>query len=344
MQKWRRPSRRREMQQMVMKVGVAQGAAAYRDGVFCHRIAWVFAGQFVVAACMCVAAALGWLALPLALGVLAAAAAIGWRVAQRAWLPVRTLAGLMRSWHVGESDPAVLCPERLARRTDADLAALTEALHGFAARIADYGLRERNFTRDASHELRTPLTVIRTSVDMLGGEGDISESAQRSVRRIHRATRELEALVDVLLILARESDPGCTGERFVVNDVLRRELEAAGESMAGAAVELRLDEPARFALQGSVRAFAVLCRQLIRDACRQAASGHVVVTVLPAAVTVSHEAAEAPAPCAGSTPISFELAIAQRISDRFAWPLELPAANHSGVTRVRFPDSLPAAA
>ena len=332
------------MQQMVMKAGVAQGATACRDGVFCHRIAWVFAGEFVVAAGICVAAASGWLPLLPALGVLAVATALGWRVARRAWLPVRTLAGLMRGWHVGESDPAVLCPERLARRTDADLAALTNALHGFAARIADYGMRERNFTRDASHELRTPLTVIRASVDMLGDEGGISESAQRSVRRIHRATRELEALVDVLLILARESDPGCAGERFVVNDVLHRELDAAGELMAGAAVDLRLDEPARFALQGSTRAFAVLCRQLIRDACRQAAAGRVVVTVLPSAVTVSHDTTGAVPCAAANTPVSFELAIAQRISDRFAWPLELPAAGQAGVTRVRFPDSLPAAA
>lgn len=332
------------MQQMVMKAGARSQAAACRDGAFCHRIAWVFALQFAVTVATCVALVRGWLPLPLALGVLAVVAVAAWLVARRAWLPVRTLAGLMRGWHDGESDPALLCPERLSRRTDADLAALTEALHGFAARIVDYGARERNFTRDASHELRTPLTVIRTSVDMLGSEDGISESARRSVRRIHRATHELEAMVDVLLILARESDPGCAGERFVVNDVLRRELDAAGELFADAAIELRLDEPARFALQGSVRAFAVLCRQLIRHACRQAAaSGRVVVTVLPSALTVSHDAKAAGVDATGKA-ACFELAIAQRISKRFAWPLELPAAGTAAVTRVRFPDSLPAAA
>lgn len=332
------------MQQMVMKARVERRAAACHDGVFCHRIAWVFALQLALTVALCVALARGWLPLPLVLGVLVLATVVAWRVAHRAWLPVRTLAGLMRGWHDGQSDPSILCPERLSRRTDADLAALTEALHGFAARIADYGTRERNFTRDASHELRTPLTVIRTSVNMLGSEDGISDSAKRSVRRIHRAARELEAMVDVLLILARESDPGCAGERFVVNDVLRRELDTASELFTDAAIHLRLDEPARFALQGSVRAFAVLCRQLIRDACRQAVSGHVVVTVLPSALTVSHDPQAVAPPVAANAPASFELAIAQRISARYAWPLELPAAGSAAVTRVQFPDSLPAAA
>ena len=69
-----------------------------------------------------------------------------------------------------------------------------------------------------------------------------------------------------------------------------------------------------------------------------------VVTVLPDAISVSHAADNAAADSAGGERLSFELAIAQRISDRFAWPLELHAAGRPGVARVRFPDTLPVAA
>ena len=327
-----------------MNAKEVDGAAIFRAGAFRRRIAWVFSLQFVAVAIVCVMGAYDQAPLPAAIAVIVIVTGLAWLATRREWRSVSALARLIREWHDGLSDPAALRPERLPQDADADLVALAYGLHGFASRIADYGQRERNFTRDASHELRTPLTVIRMAVDMLADEPGLGESGQRSVRRIHRATRELEALVEVLLILARESDPGSTTEQFVVNDVLRRELETARDLMAGTPVELQLNEPARFAVHGSVRAFSVLCWQLIRDACQHAGAGRVVVTVLPDAITVSHAAGGVAAVRAGGERLSFELAIAKRISDRFAWPLELHAPGKPGVARVYFPDTLPVAA
>src|SRR6185437_2703846 len=105
---------------------------------------------------------------------------------------------------------------------------------------------ERNFTRDASHELRSPLTVIKMSVDMLADEAGLSDFGARSVRRIHRASRELEMLVEALLVLARDADKPADKERFVVNDVLQRELQAARELLVGRPIELLLEQPASF--------------------------------------------------------------------------------------------------
>ncbi|MBN8922277.1 MAG: histidine kinase [Rhodanobacter sp. 68-29] len=322
-----------------------QGMTVFPAGAFRRRIAWVFVLQCVAAAVVCVMGAYDEAPLGAVIALLIAITGLGWLAIYREWQPVSTLARVIRDWREGQSDPSALQLAQLPYSTDADLAVLAHALHGFASRLADYGQRERNFTRDASHELRTPLTVIRMSVDMLADEDGLSDAGLRSVRRIHRATRELEALVEVLLILARESDPGGSVEQFVVNDVLRRELETARELIAGTPVELQLEEPARFALRGSTRAFSVLCWQLIRDACQNVAAGRIVVTVLPGAITVSHAAEAALAVRPGGEQLSFELAIAKRISDRFAWPLELHAAGKTGVAaRVHFPDPLPVAA
>src|ERR1700749_3496368 len=94
------------------------------------------------------------------------------------------------------------------KRSDTDVGSLIRGLHGLASRIDGYGERERNFTRDASHELRSPLTVIKMSTDMLADEAGLSDFGRRSLERIRRATREMEALVEAMLILARETDPG----------------------------------------------------------------------------------------------------------------------------------------
>ncbi|HEY8682440.1 MAG TPA: HAMP domain-containing sensor histidine kinase, partial [Rhodanobacter sp.] len=217
---------------------------------------------------------------------------------------------------------------------------------------AGYNQRERNFTRDASHELRSPLTVIKMSVDMLADEDCISDFGGRSVRRIQRAAREMEALVEALLILARESDNGADNERFIVNEVVLHELESARELLVGRPIELQLEEPARFAIQGSRQVFSVLCWQLIRNACQQTEQGRVVITVLPGIVAVSNHAtpqttfdASRPLRAHGADRHGFELAIAQRISDRFAWPLELQTiAGQENIARIRFPHPLPAEA
>jgi two-component system sensor histidine kinase QseC len=328
-----------------------EAAKPFRAGAFKRRIARVFALQLVAIVITCVMGAYNVAPLTAVLVVIVVVIALGWMATQREWRPVSTLAHLLAGLETSNGNADSLRPELLARGTDADIASLSKGLHGFVTRIAGYTERERNFTRDASHELRSPLTVIKMSVDMLADEERLSDFGERSVRRIQRAASELETVVDALLILARESDAGIDNERFVVNDVLVHELEAARALLVGRPIEIELEQPARFALQGSRRVFSVMCWQLIRNACQQTEQGRVVVTVLPGAIAVSNHANLNPTSglaqsgkVIGADRHGFELAIAQRISDRFAWPLELQTRpGRENVARIRFPKPLPAA-
>jgi Signal transduction histidine kinase len=324
-------------------------ALHFQVGAFRRRIAWVFGLQFVAVVIICVMGIYGVAPAPAVIAAIVITTMLAWIATRREWRPVRALARLVNRWDGQQPGPESLRLDQLSAHSDADVASLARGLQGFATRIAGYNQRERNFTRDASHELRSPLTVIKMSVDMLADEEHISEFGSRSVRRIKRATLEMEALVEALLILARESDAGLDRECFIVNDVLRQELESAREVLAGRPIELQLEEPAHFALHGSSRAFAVLCWQLIRNACQQIEQGRVVITVLPGMVSVSGPV-DVPVPGAplrvhGADRHGFELAIAQRISDRFGWPLELQRRSGQGNSaRIRFPHPLPEAA
>ncbi|GAB2592771.1 hypothetical protein GCM10027066_34560 [Dyella jejuensis] len=267
--------------------------------------------------------------------------ALAWLAAERSWRQVRKLAQWVGDWKEGQSDFDALGQDHLLRPVDADVATLARGFHNFASRIAGYNERERNFTRDASHELRSPLTVIKMSTDMLSDESSMSEFGQRSVQRIRRATREMEALVEALLILAREADNGQGEQDFVVNEVLRDELADAREMLHGHPIELQFEEPAAFALHGSPRVFAVLCWQLIRHASQYTGQGTVLVTVLPGVVSVSAAAGVAHDPLTTGQQ-GFEYAIARRISERFAWPLDLHVqGGNRYVAEIRFPQPLP---
>lgn len=329
-----------------------QAAVTFRVRTFRQRIACVFALQFLAVAMISVMGIYNMAPMVAVIAVISATTVLAWMATRREWRAVGTLAKLVTDWSERPPEAESPFPERLYRRsTDADVASLARGLHGFASRIAGYNQRERNFTRDASHELRSPLTVIKMSADMLTEERGLSDFGHRSVQRLRRATREMEALVEALLILARESDSAMETECFVVNDVLVQELASARGLLDGRQVELELEESVRFALQGSRQVFSVLCWQLIRNACQQIEQGRVRVTVWPGMVAVSnHSTMSADDAGGASRPHGadrhgFELAIAQRISERFKWPLELQTTpGQQNVARIHFPDSLPAAA
>lgn len=315
-----------------------QGEGRRQAGAFHRRLALIFA-LHLLGVITCVLLGLFDVApLGAVVVLLAIISTLAWLAARREWRPVGRLARVVDSWDE-RPDLDALAPARLSEQTDADVISLARGLHGFATRIAGYNLRERNFTRDASHELRSPLTVIKMSADMLSDESELSKFGVRSVRRIQRATREMEALIEALLILARESDMGAGEEEFVVNDVLHRGMDDLRQMLEGRPVDLKLEEPARFGLRASPRVFMVLCWQLIRNASQQADHGTIEITVLPGAVAVSNRVDAEPA----IDRHGFELAIAQRISERFHWPLELQTRDGSEhIASIRFPETLPA--
>jgi two-component system, OmpR family, sensor histidine kinase QseC len=315
--------------------------AARARGSFQRRLMLIFGMQLVAVVTVCLMGFYNVAPFAAVLVVIIIVSALAWLAAERTWRPVSALAHLIGSWSEGHGDLDSLKSDGVSRRTDRDVAALTRGFHSFATRIASYNERERNFTRDASHELRSPLTVIKMSTDMLADEASLTEFGQRSVQRIRRATREMEALVEALLILAREADNGQGEQDFVVNEVLREELVDAREMLHGHPVELKFEEPATFALHGSPRVFAVLCWQLIRHASQYTGQGTVLVTVLPGAVSVSAKAGENEE-TGGPGQQGFEYAIARRISERFSWPLDLHVqGGNTYVAEIRFPDPMP---
>jgi two-component system sensor histidine kinase QseC len=320
--------------------GSTQPAQIFRRGLFHRRIAIIFGLQLLAVVIACVMGFYDVAPASAVLILIVIVSVLAWLAARREWAPVSRLAQAVSDWDEQSPDLRGWHPDELPSRTDADVATLAGSLYGFANRIAGYNQRERNFTRDASHELRSPLTVIKMSADMLADDLSLGEFGQRSVQRIKRSTREMEALVEALLILARESDNGLTEEDFVVNDVLHHELSEVLGMLEGRPITLELEEPSRFLLHGSPRVFAVLCWQLIRNACQQAEGGTVTITVMPGVVTVTHRG-----DASASNAVNrhgFELAIAQRISERFRWPLELQTRDGlRHIARIRFPESQP---
>lgn len=278
-----------------------------------------------------------------------------YRASRRALSPVIILAKVVRDWDPKRPDLAAIDPRNLSSDPDGDVETLAGALHSFASRIEEFVERERNFTRDASHELRSPLTVIKIAADVLL-EDELPPFAERTVLRIKRSVRDMEAMIEAFLILARESDTGLPEEDFVVNDAVREEIERAQPLLEGKQVTLTLDEQSAFALHAPPKVFAAMVSNLIRNACLYTEAGKVGVVVGADFVSVQdsgigmseEELAQAFQPYFRGNPSTrgghgVGLTLVRRLSERFGWPIELHSQLGVGTTAtIRFPRAAPA--
>lgn len=141
-----------------------------------------------------------WLLLAIFPLLLAALAAIAWRVIGAALRPVEALRqGAERI------DDASSERERLpVPPSDDEISALATTLNAMLDRIATARRKQRAFVADAAHELRSPLASMRTQLEVaqrLGEGGRLPDEVLPDVER-------LSGLVDDLLLLARTDDAG----------------------------------------------------------------------------------------------------------------------------------------
>lgn len=122
---------------------------------------------------------------------------------------------------------------RIARYGDDEVGDLARAFERLIQRLWAFAKREAEFTADVSHELRTPVTVVRTTTEVLLSQAQPGERLHRPLLRLDRAGRQMSSLIDVFLMLARESEP-TQEERahtWPLEPVIREILDAREEDL-----------------------------------------------------------------------------------------------------------------
>jgi signal transduction histidine kinase len=286
----------------------------------------------------------------LALLALLASAWFTYRNARRMVAPLDWLAREVRHWDPMDPDTSALGPDRLPGNSGVEARQLAGALQRMAERMRAFVRRERDFTRDASHELRTPLTVIRVASDLLQSDPDLPARAQRSLARIQFAGRDMEAVIESFLILAREGDVEPQREDFAVRDVVAEEVDNARPLLGDKPVELAVTQAANPMLHASPRVFAVMLRNLLANACTFTERGRIEVRIEPDRLVVADTGI-------GMSPDALQrafdpfyrgdpdrasgkgmgLSIVRRLGERFGWPISLDSQPGRGtVATIRF--------
>ena len=134
------------------------------------------------------------IAVPLAL-ILAAGG--GLFLARRALKPVDKIAQTAREIEEGDLS------RRINVNTKDELGRLAATLNEMIGRLEKAFQRQKQFTSDASHELRAPLAVIEAESSLALQKERPSSDYQRSLEIISQESRQMSALIDQLLTLAR---------------------------------------------------------------------------------------------------------------------------------------------
>ena len=129
------------------------------------------------------------------------------------------LLGLAIAWGVNRllrplSDMALdisaLRPDRASQRIEvgdsasAELVVIADALNEYLQRNARFVERERAFIDSASHELRTPIAVIAGATELALDASGLPVTARNQLARIQRTARDVEQLITLLLVLAKD--------------------------------------------------------------------------------------------------------------------------------------------
>lgn len=117
---------------------------------------------------------------------------------QRLWRPFYESMTIMRNFRLGKTT-SLSFPDT----TIAEFAFMNESLLLATQKAELDYLLLREFTENASHEMQTPLSVIRSKLDIMIQEEDLSERQSELARGAYASIKKLSRLNQSLLLLAK---------------------------------------------------------------------------------------------------------------------------------------------
>lgn len=275
---------------------------------------------------------------------------VGYVLSRRAVSTIVRLADAVRSFDFQEGNFNAFRLDEFVDTSDPEVLALMNAMEQFSSRLERFVARERNFTRNASHELRTPLAVIKANLELLQKFPDLPKRDE-VIERMSRTVRDMESLVETLLILARESESKLAWSSVVLNDLVAEQFDQVRRALNKPGIETRLTADCLLETEAPERVLGIIFHNLLRNAITFTDAGEVSVHIDEHSVQIRDtgcgmseadlERAFEPfyrAHDRSNEGYGLGLAIVSRLCRRFGWPLEVDSELGAGTLfRVNFP-------
>jgi signal transduction histidine kinase len=114
----------------------------------------------------------------------------------------------------------------VAASASSELHVIADALNDYLQRNDRFVERERVFIDTASHELRTPVAVISGAAELALQQPELPAGTRQQLTRIHRTARDVEELISLLLVLAKDPARLAQSDERVALDQLLPDIVA----------------------------------------------------------------------------------------------------------------------
>lgn len=243
------------------------------------------------------------------------------------------------------SDPENLPVDFAKDFKNDEIGVLATVLERSNQRVNAFIEREKQLTRDASHELRTPVTVIKGAVELLQQMGDGREN--RPLARIDRAVRDMEVLIEVMLIRAREEESNKEKTTCNVKEVARKVVDESRYLLEGKPLELEFDANATPEIRGSEPELKMMLSNIVRNAINYTESGSVKVAVFDDYLEISDTGKGIDPDIVNNITAPFVkgdlscgyglgLSIVNRICTKYGWKLDIKSSDNGTRFRICF--------
>ena len=201
---------------------------------------------------------------------------ISYYMAKRAVSPVIKLSRKMES--VDGKEGFEIDFSDIENDANAEVDVLLNAFKKYARQVAEYVEREKNFTRYASHELRTPLAVLKGSLSVLDRQ-DLNERQQTVVNRMHPMIKDMEGLLEALLLLSRDQTPEISDKPVLLNDLVEQQLRQIEKINADKDIKVTTVYQDQIKAKVSKRLFCICLNNIISNAFNYTDKGEIVITL-----------------------------------------------------------------
>ncbi len=146
--------------------------------------------------------------------------------------------------------------------------------------------KEHDFLRHASHELRTPIAVAKSNAELLERLVD-SPKASASIRRIKRATLNMQHMTETLLWLSREDDETLDTVEVDIEKIIQQIVNDNQYLLQSKPVQVQMNLEKQTLSLAETPCRLVL-NNLIRNAFQYTAEGEVVITFKDAEICIKN--------------------------------------------------------
>jgi signal transduction histidine kinase len=212
------------------------------------------------------------------------------RSAQQLWQPFQQQLDALKQFSLAQNEPLTLATSDISEFEE-----LKTALQQLTEKVRSDYRNLKEFTENASHEIQTPLAIIRSKIETLIENEQVTEQQMEVLGTIYEAANRLSRLNQSLLLLAKIENRQFPGTSHLsLKTLMEEQLEMLEELTDAKNLQVKTELSESPAVTANRSLTEILIKNLLENAIRHSQPGDIIfIQSTPDKITFSNPGTEA---------------------------------------------------